>query len=154
MQRFYCGVGFICVWHFNECKTSRPTGFPVHNNVDRRDFTIRTKSLANIVFRRAKRQVANVNIRHLRTLTKQCHYLRSQIVNQHCLEGGKDHRGKAVFRPYQRLSEQIIWPLSSRVNGISARFFDFCHPTATKQPLLWSYFRMLGWQFLREGIDG
>lgn len=59
---------FLGIGHFHERKTAGTAGFPIRDDVDRSHFTMLCEFSSQVFFSCSKRQIADVNIRHLQTL--------------------------------------------------------------------------------------
>jgi hypothetical protein len=55
--------------HVDECKSSRPSGLSVIDELDGFDFAVTLEQRADFIFCRSERQVANVDRRHSTNLT-------------------------------------------------------------------------------------
>jgi hypothetical protein len=56
--------GFALVRHLDEAEAARAARLAIHEDLDGRNFTKRTESIAKLVFAHAIRQIANVDIHH------------------------------------------------------------------------------------------
>ena len=54
----------LAVGHFDKSETPGSTGFPIHDDVDRRDFAVLFESGTNVIIAGVEREVPYINVRH------------------------------------------------------------------------------------------
>ncbi len=98
IETLYCRFGFIFIRHFDEAKTARPAGLPIHDDANGRYLAKGTEGISNIIFRCIERQITNVDVNHNRTSSAKTITTNTSSREVYSRVVGKAHRSNSELR--------------------------------------------------------